>query len=174
MADVQKALDKIQGIKDKIDEYNAILSKIRDEYVGKINKCIEDLESAVNTAIDKINAGCASAQIWLEKKVQKITKQIQDILNKLKDKIKSIIDQLKEWYDTTINNVKTSVVKSSSVKLGIRLPDSAVNTMAEAIPHPPFDIDIDKFVPNIDVGSYLPDMQQLKYIDKISIPKIQI
>ena len=154
---------KIADITVKVAAFIDKINAIKIKYVTKINKLLEDLENTINSIATK------SLQ-WIEIHVNKILKKIEDTVKSLLAKIDSIIKQLTEWYNKTMINIKRSVIKSVSAKLGIEMSDAVADGLAEAIPHPA----IESFLPEIQLDIELPDLSNLAEIGQVSIPRLEI
>lgn len=163
MADFSNAASKIADVVIKVNEFIEKLNKLIDKYVDKINDYIEELENTINNNIDK-------GTKWLEIKSKPILKKIQDSLSSLQQKLDNMIKNLKDWYDTQINSIKTSVIKSSFAKLGVELNNDEVKILADEIPHP----DIETLIPKINLEIELPEISTLAKNTQITLPRLEI
>ena len=168
--DTSNSADKIADVVIKVNEYVDKIIELRKKYIGKINKCLTDLETVINDAVDKINSGVDGALKWLEIKIAKITKKIQDILDNIKKKIDSIIKGLRTWYNTTVNNIKANVIMAVFAKTGIECTHDTAMAVADTIPHPSIDSLLPSF--EIDLQIELPNMSGMVSIEKVSLPRL--
>ena len=164
--DVSKSAEKIDTTVSKVIEYHDRIIFIRDKYVRKINKKLDELENMINDAIRYANSGSK----WLNIKIKKILKDIQDILDKCIERIKEIISQIKEWYNKTMTDIKVSIITAVFAKLGQNISRDQAMPLADAIPHP----DIESLLPSINIELNLPDLMNLGEIKEVKIPRIEI
>jgi FtsZ-binding cell division protein ZapB len=157
---VAKAIDKIDKVITVINEYKNKIEALMNKYIKKINKLIEDLETTVNNIKNK---GIA----WAQPRIQRLNKKIQKYLDALNSKIQRIISQITIWYNTTINNIKTAVVKGILTKVGIDATPAAIDAIAATIPHP----SIDSIISIPEIEFQLPDLSNIQSSD-IKIPRI--
>ena len=134
--DASGATGKIANVVVKINEYVDKIIEIRNKYIIKINKLLDELEGTINNAIKVVKNGVDSALVWLDIKIKKITKSIQDMLNNLIQRIKAIVAQLAVWYDTTITRIKCQILTAAFAKIGQSQNEATINLLAALIPHP--------------------------------------
>ena len=143
-------VETINNVIVKVNEYKDIIEGIYTKYVSKIDKYINDINNIIDTAIHR-------SRQWVITELNKIKKKIEDIIDGFEKMIHKIIDDLAEWYNNLINNAKSTFLKAKQAKLGLELPDSMLESLANAIPHP----DITELIPIPKLNVSIPDISGL-------------
>ena len=165
--DFSKAADKIANTTSKINDYNDKIKNTYNTCANTVNNYIDDIEKLTNNIID----ASESMIIWIEQSISKLIKKIYDTIDVATKKINSLTKTAKDWYITTINNIKISVIKSTHAKLGKDCSDEQAKLMADAIPHPSFD----SLMPEITINMQIPEVTDFtKYNNNIKLKKLPL
>lgn len=150
--DLKKITDTAE---QAIDFVNTCL-EIQNNYITQINDLLEELETTIN------DASIHSSQ-YVNTKIEEISGKMDKVLSGFEKKIEKTLKGIEAWYDKQLVMLKKDIIRNVQAKLGINLPDSAIESLAEAIPHP--DIPIPEFKIKLPKYEINPDV-------KVSIPRI--
>lgn len=152
---------KTSDIMMTANTYRDKLLAVKENYVLKINECLDELEKTINSN---------KSEQYIQMRTNTLTDKINNLMGAFKKVTDQIINQLNVWYDTQMNNIKKSVITGASAKLGINLDNDAAQEMANSIPHP----NISSTIPDIGIsldlsGINAKDIEQMR---KMNIPRL--
>lgn len=165
--DLGAATTKIAEVTEKFELHKQKIEDIKTKYINKINNILRDLEDTINNISKK-------GVVWAKPRIDKYTKELQDTINNLNKKLQDMLADIGIWYEDTMANIKTSIVKGALSKMGgipvDSVSESTIKSFTDLIPHPP----IDSFLPPIQIELELPDVSNLTDIGEITLPRLEI
>lgn len=125
-------LSKINEIFEQALAFIDGLKELQDNYLKSIDKSIKDLQKLIDSNVNSDH--------YINSEKERISKKIDKDIENFKINVDKKLEGIQKWYDSEINSVKKDIVINSQAALGIKLPDSAAEKMAESIPHPKLSI----------------------------------
>ena len=136
---------------EKITELYSQANIFINKCFGMKNECINNIKEQINNLNTITNNPSKYSDKYIKEKKNITEKKIEKTISGFNKRIEDLTNDIKIWYNNQMTILKCNIVRSNQAKLGINLPDEAINSLANAIPHPElslpeFKIDISDFM----------------------------
>lgn len=173
MPDFSSASSKIAEVSQELNARVEQFNEIKEKYVNKINKILDEIESTINEGIGYIRGGAKKLSQAIEIRINKLNAKLDKICKALNAKIEKFIKDVCEWYNSSMTKIKKGTVKAVLAKIDIDCDDETAIEMAKTIPHP----SIEGLMPSINLSIEIPDISSMvnaDFLQEIKLQRIEI